>query len=80
MPALNASRSVDTNTPNSLSLNDKLNKSLEDIDTIIEIQKTLIKHIPQWDDKKLLKSLKDQWTNQQYASISSQSLLAINSK
>lgn len=77
---LKSAKKEDANKNRTLSINDQLNRSLEDIDTIIEVQKALIQHIPNCDENKLLRNLKEQWTAYQYSSISSQSLLAINSK
>ncbi|CAI2378451.1 unnamed protein product [Moneuplotes crassus] len=59
---------------------ENLIKALEDIDIIIDIQKVLIKDVPNCDEHTLLKSMKDQWSAHQQSALSNQSLLAITNK
>lgn len=63
-----------------IGFHDQLIQALKDIDTVIEIQKTLIREVPNSDEHRLLKVVKDQWTSHQHSSLSNQSLLIITNK
>ena len=63
-----------------ISLNEKLNESLEDIDTIIEIQKSLIFDTPDCDESKLIKQFKTQYMSDQNNTLDNHTVMTINSK
>lgn len=62
------------------TFNETLLNALSDIDTIIEIQKVLIRDVPGCSEAKLLSNMKEQWAASQQSALSSQSLLAITNK